>query len=360
MKKIALILLVMSGIGLTKSHAQGGLWDPMLTMYGFQPLHINPAYTGNMDSKWRMGAVYREQGYTVSRPYRVASGSFDINLPINLWGGNIWGIGLHVINDDQGDGALRNTRINGSFALGQYLDPRQRHSVSVGFQGGMGRRSIDYSEAYWDRQWVGEGFDITAPTGEPLIEDARGYFDMSTGVQYTYYSGELIEFYGGVSSYHVNRPDVGLYADSAETRLERRNNIHAQFVHRVRDGSMFAIKPSMLYSRQARRGNIMVGSDFQFLFSEGSRTTGRRSESSMSMGIFARVATPQLGSVTDILGTISFEFAGFNFGAGYDIPLGSFNTVNGFEGAFEFMIAYRAGYRRGLYNKYAPKRKGKL
>ena len=339
---------------------EGGLYDPMLTMYQFQPLSINPAYTGNSDSKWRIATVYREQAYVPHRPFRTTSGSFDMNAPINAWSGNIWGFGLSVVNDDQGDALLRDTKVLGNFSIGQYLDPRLQHSISIGFQGGVASRGIDYSEAYWDRQWVGEGFDPKVATGEPLLPDVRNYFDLSTGAQYTYYSGDLMELYTGVSVYHVNRPDVSLYGDTANTNLSRRINVHADFVHRLRPNSMFAIKPSFLYSRQARRANLRVGTAFQFLFNEGTRTTGKRSESSISMGLYGRMATPPMGSVFDVMGMLSMEFAGFNFGAGYDVPLGSFNTVNGYEGAFEFMLSYRAGYRRGLFSKYSPKKKGRL
>lgn len=362
MKKIFLSISLLFALlaGDVMAQNGGGLYDPHLSMYQFQPLSLNPALTGNMDSKWRMSAVYREQGYTVHRPYRTFKGSLDFNLPINAWNGNIWGFGISVLNDDQGDLYLTNRRINFNFSLGQYLDAQMKHSISVGFQGGLGTRAIDYTDGYWDRQWVGEGFQVDAPSGEPEVIDVRGYADLGTGVQYTYYSGDLVEFYAGVSSYHINRPDVGFYADTASTLLQRRNNVHVQFVHRIRDNSMFAFKPSAVYSRQAQRANLMVGTDLQFLFNEGTRTTGKRNESSISFGLFGRMAMPETGTVFDFIGMMSMEFAGFTFGAGYDVPLGTFNSVNGYEGAFEFMLGYRAGYRRGLYNKYSPKRKGKL
>jgi len=362
MKRILTAILLLTACSLFEAHAQqyGGLYDPMLTMYSFQSQNINPALIGNENHKWKMSAIYREQTYTVHEPFRTASASFDMNLPINAWNGNIWGFGLSFLNDMQGDAFIRNTGIMGSFSLGQFLDPRMQHSISVGFQGGLANRAIDYSEAYWNSQWVGEGFDTKVETGEPLITDVRNYFDMSTGVQYSYFSGELIEFTGGLGVYHVNRPDVSLYIDTANTKLSRRGTVHLDFVHRIRDNSMFALRPSVLYSRQAQRGNLRAGTQFQFLFNEGTRTTGKRSESSISFGLFGRVALPETGSVFDVLGTLSMEFAGFSFGAGYDVPLGSFSTINGYEGAFEFMMSYRAGYRRGLYNKYSPKKKGRL
>lgn len=362
MKRILTAIILLTACSLTDVQAQqyGGLYDPMLTMYSFQPQNINPALVGNQNHKWKMTAIYREQSYIPHEPFRTTSASFDMNAPINAWSGNIWGFGLSGLDDRQGDAFIRNTNILGSFSIGQYLDPQLKHSMSIGFQGGIANRAIDYGEAYWNRQWVGEGFDTEVETGEPLLTDVRNYFDLSTGVQYSYYSGDLIEFTGGVGVFHVTRPDVSLYGDTANTKLSRRATVHLDFVHRIRDNSMFALRPSVLYSRQAQRANLRAGTDFQFLFNEGTRTTGKRSESSISFGLFGRVAFPEMGTVYDVLGTISMDFAGFSFGAGYDIPVGTYNMINGYEGAFEFMLSYRAGYRRGLYNRYSPRKKGKL
>lgn len=352
MKKLLYTALFLAiGAGVT---GQG--YDPLVSLYQYQPLNINPAFTGNMSAKWRANLVYRDQMAAVHRPYRDILGSVDINLPINAWGGNIWGIGFNVVNDDQGDALLLNRRYNLNFSIGQYLDPRQEHSISVGFQGGLGQRSIDYGNTYWDNQWVGQGFARYLDPNEPLLSDVKSYFDLSTGLQYSYTSDGLVDISTGVSMYHFNNPDVSLYIDTAETVLQRRHNVHFELVHRIRDNSMFATRPSFLYSRQHDRGNLLIGNQFQFLFKEGTRTTGKRSEASMSLGVFGRFGR----KATDVVGSLVFELAGFTFGAGYDIPLGSVNNVTGAQGAVEFMIGYRSGYRRGLFNNYSRFKKGKL
>ncbi|MEZ4721194.1 MAG: PorP/SprF family type IX secretion system membrane protein [Flavobacteriales bacterium] len=360
------ILLYVASLAIsatTMAQNGGGVYDPVISMYGTQPLYLNPALCGNMDSKWRATLNYREHGYTVHRPYRTAAGAFDIQLPINAWNGNIWGFGLNFLSDDQGDVRFFDRRINGSFSLGQYLDPRQMHSISVGFQGGLGWRGISYGDVYWDNQWVGQGFDLQIDPNESLDENVKGYFDLSTGLQYTYYSGKLTEFTGGVSMYHVNRPDVSLLNDTSGTSLQRRYNIHAELTQRIREGNNWAIKPNFLYSRQVQRSLITGGTKFQFLFSEGTKTTGKLSESSVTFGGFIRGSKPDTISGTSLtfIATVQMEFAGFSFGGGYDVPiLGTYLGLNGFEGGFEFMISYRAGHNRGLYNKYSPHRKGRL
>lgn len=334
--------------------AQG--YDPLISLYKYQPLNINPALTGNMDAKWRMSLAYRDQWQIIHRPYRDFMGSFDINLPINAWNGNIWGFGINVVNDDQGDAKLVNRRYNLSFSLGQYLDPRQEHSLSVGFQGGLGQRAINYDNVYWDNQWAGQGFALYLDPGEPLISDVKSYLDLSTGIQYSYSGDGLVDINGGLSMYHFNTPDVGLFNDTANTELQQRNNVHFEMVHRIRKNSMFATKPSFLYSRQHDRGNLIVGNQFMFLFNEGTRTTGKRSEASMSLGLFGRFGKAS----TDVIGSMILEIAGFTFGAAYDIPVGTISQVTGAQGAFELMIGYRSGYRRGLFNSYSRFKKGKL
>lgn len=359
MKKLTILISVAVVLCSSVVFAQG--YDPMQTMYMYQPQNINPAYTGTGNYKYRMGAVYREAGYIISRPYRTSQASFDLNLPINAWSGNIFGAGLSFVNDDQGDYTFVNRRFNLNVAAGQYLDPRQEHSLSVGLQAGYGTRSIDYTDAYWNNQWVGEGFKRDLPTGEPLITEIRPYADLSTGVLYQYAGSGLADFTGGISMYHFNTPDQSLYIDTASFWLRQRYNVHMDMTHRIRDNSHFATKPSFLFSRQHKHYNVTVGNQFQFIFNYGTRTTGKRNESSFSMGLFGRYGSGYNGSTTfDMIGTFAFDVAGFTFGAGYDVPVGSFNSVNGYEGAFEFMLGYRAGYNRGLFNKYSAKKKGKL
>lgn len=348
MKKIIIIAIAIFIAG--PSISQG--IDPQFSSYYMQPLQVNPALTGVMESKWRMTTTFREQDYVIAQPFISGMGSFDINLPINAWAGNIWGFGINYIYDDQGDARIRNNRINLSASVGQYLDPREEHSISVGFMGGIGTRSINYDNVYWESQWIGTGFATFIGSGETLPAEARGYFDLSTGAQYSY-RGEITNLNIGYGMFHANRPDNSLYIDTNEFRLERRHTVHGMLESRFTEDNMFALRPSFMFTRQGKINNLIFGSDFVFFFNEPTRTTGKRKEYSMSLGLHHRW-------MKDVVGSIAFNLAGFYMGSLYDISVSRLSELNGYQGAYEIFIGYRAGFRSGSNSRYAPFKKGKL
>ncbi|MEQ9186642.1 MAG: PorP/SprF family type IX secretion system membrane protein [Cryomorphaceae bacterium] len=331
--------------------AQMGL-DPEFSTYYRHTLNTNPALAGQADTKWQVQTTVREQYWVVSQPYRSGQFSFDINLPINAWSGNIWGAGISVIYDDQGDTRLRTNGIAFDLAVGQYLDPREQHSLSVGFQGGLVQRSIAYTDVYWNNQWVTDGFNLRRSSGETLPGEAQSYLDISTGFQYSY-DGDLVDMTAGYAAFHANRPDASLYIDSADYGLPVRHTLHWTMEHRIKKDNMMSLNPSLLITRQGKTNNIIFGNDFVFYFNEPTRVTGKRKEYSMSLGVHHRLAK-------DMIGTIMLNLAGFTFGGAYDISINNINRINGYMGAWEVYIGYRAGFRKGSNSRYMPNRKGKL
>lgn len=327
--------------------------DPTLSMWNQQPLAINPALTGQQDYKWRVASNYREVYYTVARPYRTTAGYFEINLPIPAWEGNIWGFGISVLNDDIGESQLMNRRYNAHFALGQYLDSRQKHSLGVGFQAGLGQRGIVYDNLYWDNQWVGEGFRLSIDPQEPLTQDVQNYFDLSTGIQYQYHDDKLIDIVAGVAMFHFNEPDYTLNTEVETQNLNRKYTVHFEMQHKVKEFSKVALRPSFVWTRQGEFDVLIFGNDFRFILSEGTRTTGKRSAASIDIGFHHRWQT-------DLIGRVAFNLAGFQFGAAYDVGIGRVTNLAGNFIGPEFFVGYRAGFRRGLVNDYSRWNKGKL
>jgi type IX secretion system PorP/SprF family membrane protein len=359
MKKLIILTLILISIGFETS-AQG--IDPQLSLFNDQPTYMNPALVGNFDYKWRVNTSYRDQYSSISTPYRTIATSFDINLPINAWAGNIWGFGLSVFQDAQSDVAYTSTNFNASFSIGQYLDPRENHSLSVGFLGGYGQRAIDYSNLnYWDSQWVGTGFQLGRPTGEPFNNDVRGYADLSTGLQYTYNGEGLVDVRAGLAMQHFNRPEIGLYRDGQGFQMDRQFGIHADMEYRFNRDSRFYIRPSAYYTIQGEINNMIIGNDFVFMFNEPTRTTGKRKEYSMTLGVFHRAGFAlKEPAAKDAIATIKLNLAGFTFGSAYDFNIGSNSSLTGYQGALEVFVSYKAGFKKGSVNGYQRFKTGKL
>lgn len=349
MRKIVYLLL---GLFIA-SVASAQSLDPTLSAWDQQPLSVNPALAGNNQYKWRAAATYREVYYSVSRPYRTTAFNFDVNLPIPAWSGSIWGIGFSVLNDDIGDARLTNRRYNGTISIGQYLDPNEKHSLSVGFQGGLGQRGIVYDDVYWDNQWTGQGFQLRTDPREPLTQDVKNYFDLSSGLQYQYHDPELMDITAGIAVYHFNRPDGSLLSEYDEQPIERRWNVHFLMQHRVRENGTVAFRPSFLFSRQGQFDVLILGNDFRFILSDGTRTTGKRKASSIDLGVHHRWGT-------DVIAKVAFNLAGLQFGATYDFAVSNISNVNGNIIGPEVFFGYRGGFQKGLFNNYNRWNKGKL
>jgi hypothetical protein len=108
-----------------------------------------------------------------------------------------------------------------------------------------------------------------------------------------------------------------------------------------------------LITRQGKTNNVILGNDFVFYFNEPTRTTGKRKEYSMSLGLFHRVQK-------DMIATLMLNLAGFSFGTSYDVSVGNINRLNGYQGAWEVFVGYKAGFRKGSNSRYMPNKKGRL
>lgn len=325
------------------AEAQG--LDPQFSMYKDQASFMNPALVGNFNHKYQFDLSARDQTTSIATPYRTRVASFEMNLPVNIWQGNIIGIGVNVFQDAQSDASYTSNALRASFSIGQYLDPREEHNISVGFQGGYGQRAIDYSNVYWNNQWVGEGFQLGKPTGEPLVGDVRGYADLSTGLQYTYRGDGLVDARFGIAMQHLNTPEVGLYRDGEGFQMSRRYGIHADMEYRFNSYSKFYVRPSAYFTNQGTVNNLIFGNDFVFMFNEATRTTGERKEYSMSLGLYHRLQK-------DVIGVIKLNLAGFSFGAAYDANVGYQRITTAYQGALEIFISYKAGFKKGSVNGY--------
>ena len=100
-KLFALLAVVFLAFSQT-AHAQ----DPSFTQFYANPIYLNPAMAGSANCP-RVSMNHRNQWPNLKGAYITNSISFDKGVEA-LHGG----IGLQVLNDIQGEGALTNTQIS--------------------------------------------------------------------------------------------------------------------------------------------------------------------------------------------------------------------------------------------------------
>lgn len=179
MKKIFLSLL--SALFLGTSYAQ----DLHFSQYLTSPLNLNPALTGVMNEDLSHFHNYRNQWKSVSaEPYRTISAAVDGTLPPKRKTNDFFGLGLVVNSDKAGASQLSVNQANLSLSYNKMLVPGSGGMLSLGFQGGVGQRSMSYDGLTWDKQYNGVRYDPTLSSEESPIGSSLSYLDVSFGADW--------------------------------------------------------------------------------------------------------------------------------------------------------------------------------
>ncbi len=159
MKKTLFTIAAIAGISLS-CLAQ----DIHFTQYFSSPLTLNPAQTGLTEQDWRASANFRTQWYTASKnPYISSTIAFDMPLLRGkLPEGDALGIGVLGLYDRAGTGGYQNTTVGLSLAYHKAFGNNKQHTLSLGVQGYMVQKSIQ-----WDKLVFGDQINLNIPGGSP-------------------------------------------------------------------------------------------------------------------------------------------------------------------------------------------------
>ena len=85
--------------------------------------------------------------------------------------------------------------------------------LSLGFMGGMVRKSIDVSKMTTDNQYGPGGFDPSAPTGENFVAPNFTSWDANVGMSFNTSFGKEQQnsMFVGAAYHHLNRPKNSFY-----------------------------------------------------------------------------------------------------------------------------------------------------
>ena len=121
-KKIFSVLIIVILYFTQNSFAQ----DPEFTQFYANKLYLNPAFAGS-DRCPRFSLNYRNEWPALESTYITYSASFDQHVDA-VEGG----LGLHIMQDYEGDGAISTTFISGMYS---YTVPvNRKFSITGGFQ----------------------------------------------------------------------------------------------------------------------------------------------------------------------------------------------------------------------------------
>jgi len=134
-------------------------------------------------AKWRLHAQYRNQWKSVAfKPYNTALISID--APVKNWG-----FGAQIINMRAGIGNYNVLSAMGSLAYTVSIDKKKFHNLSLGAQGGITQKSIEYKLHTFDNQYTaanGGSFNQDIPSGESFANQSQILPQLNAGVLYYY------------------------------------------------------------------------------------------------------------------------------------------------------------------------------
>jgi len=328
MKKIKLIIM----LGLLFGSTVYGQQDVHFSQFFSSPLTLNPANAGVFNGDLRAIMNYRSQWGSISRAYSTSAASLDMPILKSMQAG-MFGLGLNFFKDLAGDSKL--STVNFGLSLAYHLDisgGQNNHFISLGFQGGMVQRSINYENLSWDNQWNGKGFDrqVTPTNIDDLGGTSASALDLSTGLHWYFAPDDNTRFNGGVSMFHVNAPNVGF---NVESKLLRKITVHGGGEIGIGNGDI-ALVPNFVTVMQGANKYTDFGGELKYFLQKNSKFTNYKNVMFISVGPYLR-----WGDATYIVG--KFNWSGITTSVSYDFNLSDLSTVSRGNGGVEIMLGYK-------------------
>ena len=334
MKRI--IIYLSAAILMVSSNAKAQ--DIHFSQFYQTPLIVNPGLTGAFHGDHRVIINYKDQWRSINESgntFTTAALSYDWNMYKKKWKNSFLGGGVSLIRDKAGDLSMGHTQLNLSLSSIVSLNENQR--LSLGVQGGVAQKSIDFSNAQWDSQYDGSMFNSSLSSNENYTSDAFIFPDFSVGMAWSYGTDEATISSGdefraniGVAYMHLNRPDMKY--DIAGEQLYSKMVIHGGSYIGLKN-SVGALLPSAIFYMQGPQREIDFGLMFRYMVKEESRYTGYIKETAILLGGYYRVGDAFVPAVM-------LEFANFVLGVTYDINISGLKAATNARGGIEISLKF--------------------
>lgn len=317
MRYLSVVILLVLSCSL-QVHAQ----DIHFSQFNRSYLNLNPALTGVFDGNYRFNGNFKNQWSSVSEPYRTISASVDTRSPIlklpNLH------LGLSFFNDEAGVGGLENTQVNLNMAYGFALNLDSSLIVTTGMQFGYATRSINFNQFNFDQQYNGRRFDQAIATGEDFYRNSSSSFgvNMGFGISYTYDAGKV--FSAGIALFNLTSPDQGF--NGVNVPLDQRTTTYLKADYQI--NRQMDIIPSLLYSKQGRFNEFLIGSDLRYHLENKNLFANN-----LYGGIWYR-------NKDAIILSTGLDYLQWHLGFSYDINISELETASNNRGGLEISITY--------------------
>ena len=303
--------------------------DVHFSQFYASPSLMNPGATGIFDGSSRFALNYRNQWTTLNSNYQTTAASFETALMKKKSGGNFLGIGVNVISDKSGIGAMK--RLSFGLNVAYHLQVNDENNIGFGIQGGFAQRSIDQGALTWDNQYDGTQYVASMDPKENFQENVS-YIDIGAGFHWSYEISNTADVTAGVGVFHLTQPSAELVGITDDKGLPMKIIAHGlgRFTSR---GSDLAYYPNFMVGIQGPSKEIVAGLTMRYMLKESSKYTGFVKGNAVFFG-----ANYRLGDAAIIL--LGVELSDWHLGMSYDVNVSGFNKATGGVGGMELTLVW--------------------
>ncbi|HUR10464.1 MAG TPA: PorP/SprF family type IX secretion system membrane protein [Flavitalea sp.] len=311
-------------IGIENTRSQ----DIHFSQFFEAPLLRNPSLAGIFSGDYRVQGVYRDQWNSFTNAYRSGSLNAEYKMPIGK-GDDFMTTGFQVLFDKAGTVGLTTTHLLPALNYHKSLSDEKTMYLSLGFMGGMIRKSIDVSKVTTDNQYGGGGFDPSLPTGETFIPPNFTSWDASVGMSFNTSFGidQLNSLFVGAAYHHLNRPKNSFYRDP-DVEINPKYILSAGVKFNMDDYSYFTIQADQ--SIQGTYSETIGGALYSYKLGEDPDNPPYV----IHVGAFLRWKDA-------LIPVIKAEMNALSIAISYDVNVSTLKTASMGRGGVELSVSYQ-------------------
>jgi type IX secretion system PorP/SprF family membrane protein len=292
------------------------------------PLLRNPSLAGIYTGDYRIQGVYRDQWNSITNAYRTGSLNAEYKMPVGV-GNDFITTGLQAVFDKAGTVGLTTTHILPALNYHKSLSNEKTMYLSLGFMGGLIRKSIDITKITTDNQYNGGGYDGTLPTGETFLTPNYTIWDASVGMSFntTFGPEQANSLFIGGAYHHLNRPKNSFYRN-------RSIELNAKYVASVGvKWSLDDLSAITLQADHSVQGNYTETIGGALYSYKLGTDLDNNPTYTLSGGLFLRWKDA-------LVPVLKIEWGNLSTALSYDVNVSPLKTVSMGRGGFELSLCY--------------------
>lgn len=304
------------------------------------PLLRNPSLAGIYTGDYRIQGVYRDQWNSITNAYRTGSLNAEYKMPVGV-GNDFITTGLQAVFDKAGTVGLTTTHILPALNYHKSLSNEKTMYLSLGFMGGLIRKSIDITKITTDAQYNGGGYDGSLPTGETMLSPNYTTWDASVGMSFntTFGAEQEHSMFIGAAYQHLNRPKNSWYRNrSIELNPKYVASIGVKWS--LDDLSSFTLQAD--HSIQGSYTETIGGALYSYKLATD---IDGNSAYILSGGLFLRWKDA-------LVPVLKIEWGSLSTALSYDVNVSPLKTASMGRGGFELSLCYIGFLHRDNSSEY--------